>query len=349
MKKIYRLISAALSLALMISLTFAGSPVAQADTFFEEGDFRFAVTSGDVLMLAGYSGAEAAVTLPGSVNGRAIAGVYKSCFENATVTSVAIPEGYTSIGAFAFSGCEQLTEISLPPSLETIGLMAFYGCSALSDIDLSVSTDLRTIGMSAFSGCSSLTDVNLPDELTAIGESAFSGCTQLASVHLPDALTDIGDYAFYGDTSLAAIDFPLTLNSIGESAFENDTALGGVFLPDSVSSIGDNAFAPMVTDAAFTVQCFEETAAAEYFTALETGNLSVYQKLTGDVNLDGTLTVVDVTLIQKYIADLEPLDHAALRDLADIDRNGEINIADATAGQRKIAGYEDDTNPMNGE
>lgn len=331
-----------LTAVLCISTVQLSVITTKADSFFDDGDFRYAVKSDDTLEVAQYYGTETALTLPERVADRLVTGIHARCFQGSAVSSVIIPRDYTSIGAFAFSGCEQLTAVSLPSSLKTIGMMAFYGCNSLSTIDFSVAQNLQTIGLSAFSGCSSLTAVNLPDTLTAIGESAFSNCALLTSVHLPNELTSIGSYAFYGDTSLDRVDFPLSLESIGESAFENDIALGGIFIPDSVTYIGDNAFAPMVTDGSFVVQCFENTLAAAYFTAQDTANLSLYQKLTGDVNLDGTLTVVDVTVIQKYIADLEPLDMAVLRDLADIDRNGEINIADATAGQRKIAGYEDE-------
>lgn len=88
--------------------------------------------------------------------------------------------GYTSIGEWAFSSCNNLTSICLPDSL-------------------------TSIGGAAFSSCANLTSVTLPDSLTRIEGGAFHGCTNLQSVYLPDNLTKIGSYAFNGCTSLQAI------------------------------------------------------------------------------------------------------------------------------------------------
>lgn len=57
----------------------------------------------------------------------------------------------------------------------------------------------------------------------------------------------------------------------------------------------------------------------------------------GDVNKDGKLNIRDATVIQKYIAKMTDLDEEAL-SLADFDGNGKVNVKDATAIQKKIAG-----------
>lgn len=76
------------------------------------------------------------------------------------ITSIAIPNGVTSIGKRAFENCTSLTSIEIP-------------------------TSVTSIGQSAFSGCSSLTSIEIPDSVISIGSSAFSGCSSLTSITLP--------------------------------------------------------------------------------------------------------------------------------------------------------------------
>ena len=50
------------------------------------------------------------------------------------VTSVNIPNGVTSIGSSAFSGCTGLASITIPDSVTSIGDMAFAFCTSLAHI-----------------------------------------------------------------------------------------------------------------------------------------------------------------------------------------------------------------------
>ena len=51
---------------------------------------------------------------------------------NELVQDLTIPEGVTSIGSYAFSGCSSLTSIEIPSSVTSIGSYAFSGCSSLT-------------------------------------------------------------------------------------------------------------------------------------------------------------------------------------------------------------------------
>lgn len=59
--------------------------------------------------------------------------------------------------------------------------------------------------------------------------------------------------------------------------------------------------------------------------------------MLGDVNLDRQITIDDVTLAQKYLANLNDLSEQSQKN-ADIDKNGEINIDDVTDIQKYMAG-----------
>ena len=74
-------------------------------------------------------------------------------------TDIIIPTKYknlpvTSIGNWAFAGCEGLTSIIIPDSVTSIGHRAFYGCTGL-------------------------TNITIPDGVIYIGDDAFAFCVNL--------------------------------------------------------------------------------------------------------------------------------------------------------------------------
>ena len=57
----------------------------------------------------------------------------------------------------------------------------------------------------------------------------------------------------------------------------------------------------------------------------------------GDVDGNGVTDIQDVTMVQKYLANLEELSEDALKT-ADVDGNSVVDIKDVTAIQKYIAG-----------
>ena len=110
------------------------------------------------------------------------------------LTNVTIPEGVTSIPAYAFYRFNSLTSISIPDSVTGIGYAAFENCTSLTSI--SIPDSVTSIGVWAFAYCSSLTSISIPDGDTSIGDYAFYYCTSLTSISIPDGVTSIGNYAF---------------------------------------------------------------------------------------------------------------------------------------------------------
>ena len=64
MKRTGRAVMLVFVLLMGLVLVNAGTTVSYADTFFTEGDFRYAVTTGDKVLLAGYNGDSMDVILP---------------------------------------------------------------------------------------------------------------------------------------------------------------------------------------------------------------------------------------------------------------------------------------------
>lgn len=317
MNRLIKTASILLSALICITVIAVGISTASADTSFDDGDFRYTLTSNTTVMVSKYYGDKTDITLPDFVGDRLVTGIYKNAFENSNLVSVTIPRAYSSIGNFAFNGCKILETVKIPSGLNSIGIMAFYGCESLKNIDLQTAENLTTISFAAFSNCTSLENVELPDTLNNLGDNAFSDCSSLGKLNLPKDITYIPEYAFY-----------------------NCTSLKEVFIPESVNSIGENAFAPMTVNGDIDVICYTGTYAAEYCTENDIKNLVLIDKYIGDANRDGIVSISDVTAVQQMLVSI--IDETELNmAAADVDGVGGVTLYDAEAIQRFIAGFSD--------
>ena len=153
-----------------------------------------------------------------------------------------IPEGVTSIGNYAFSGCSSLTSITLPESVTSIGDEAFYNCSSLTTI--TIPEDVTSIGDYAFSYCSSLTSITIPESVTSIGSDAFSYCRSLTSITIPESVTSIGDDAFDRCSSLYKV---INCSNLSLSAGSSDYGYVAyyakvVYRGSELTTVGDFQF-----------------------------------------------------------------------------------------------------------
>ena len=165
------------------------------------------------------------------------AGAFSDC---SSLTSVTIPDSVTSIGTSAFRDCNSLTSVTIPSSVTSIGEWAFSGCSSLRNIN--IPNSVTSIGHVVFSDCSSLTNVTIPDSVISIGAGAFAGCSSLTDIAIPSSVTSIDNNAFAGCSSLADITIPSSVTSIGDDIFNGCSNLTSINIPDSVTSIGDGMF-----------------------------------------------------------------------------------------------------------
>ena len=161
-------------------------------------------------------------------------------FRNKNIESYVIPSSVTSIGDWAFYGCDSLSEVVIPSSVTSIGDRAFAGCGSLSEVV--IPSSVTSIGDRAFAGCGSLSEVVIPSSVTSIGDSAFKDCGSLSSIVIPSSVTSIGDWAFYDCRSLSDIVIPSSVTSIGDWAFCGCSSLSDIVIPSSVTRIGNSVF-----------------------------------------------------------------------------------------------------------
>lgn len=125
-----------------------------------------------------------------------------------TEGEVIIPEGVTTIGPNAFSGCEKVTSVVIPETVVAVGENAFAG-SGMSTIILPNSVE--TIGDGAFSGCEKRTTVIIGSGVTEIGKDAFKGSENITEAVYPAALAEsLGE----GPFPEKAIEVPYTATDL---------------------------------------------------------------------------------------------------------------------------------------
>ena len=184
-------------------------------------------------------------------------------FRNQNVKSYVIPSSVTSIGDWAFYGCNSLSEIVIPSSVTSISDRTFSNCDSLSKIvipssvtsiggrafsfcrslsEIVIPSSVTSIGECAFVACRSLSEIVIPSSVTSIDDGAFSSCRSLSEIVIPSSVTSIDDGAFYGCDSLSEIVIPSSVTSIGDRAFYGCDSLSEIVIPSSVTSIGDRAF-----------------------------------------------------------------------------------------------------------
>ena len=175
-----------------------------------------------------YSTLEGKITIPANfvISGQTytVTGIEDEAFHNAQkITSVAISNGITSIGANAFSACLLLDSVKVPASVTSIGEGAFSNNPALTHALFANS--LEVIPDKMLYNCTSLASFTMPSALISIGEQAFAKCPSLKSIVLPDNVALVGKEAFKECLALHSLTIPASVALIDNEAFSECVSL----------------------------------------------------------------------------------------------------------------------------
>jgi len=152
-------------------------------------------------------------------------------------TSILVPTSITTIGDWAFLGCQSLTSFVIPSKVTTIGKCAFEQCSGLATINFPAS--VKKIKAGAFYD-TGLTNVTIPYTVDSIGQACFYRNSKLASATISSKY--IGLSAFENCTILTSVTINNTVNKIDAFAFESCVSLRSITIPSSVMEVGLMAF-----------------------------------------------------------------------------------------------------------
>lgn len=162
---------------------------------------------------------------------------------------------------------------------------------------------------------------------------------------MSNAQKDDGGFASWGSVnseSCAQILVALTSLGIDPTKDERFIKNGNTLIDAIMSFSAENGFGH--TDTTYNQMATEQSFYAFVsFDRLANGKASLYDMTdriaakykTGDVNLDGTVSVVDTTLVQKAVINLETLSKVSSIK-ADVNGDGVIDIVDATLIQKII-------------
>ena len=276
------------------------------------------------------------------------------------MTSVNIPNGVTTIGNGAFSGCSGLTSVNIPNSVTTIGSDAFSGCSGLTSVN--IPNGVTTIEYAAFADCTGLTSVNIPNSITYIGSYAFYGCdglkvnvndlaawckikfedntaNPLSRAHLylngeeitdlaiPDGVKSISRFAFYGCDGLKSVRIPDGILILEDSTFCDCKGLTSLTLSKSVRSISANVFSGCDALASiYSFNPFPPDLANENFSSTNYQNATLYVP-------DEAVEEYKTTYLWQNFMNIKGFDLTGIKDVG-IDGDRQQNVYYDLSGRR---------------
>ena len=146
-----------------------------------------------------------------------------------SATSYEIPDGVTSIDAYAISGSAPLKSLTVPATLDVEGISpwAFDDCKIqtlsvaggddsgayLKSVDGILFSADGTVLVRCPAGKSGV--YVIPEDVTEIAAGAFNRCELLTSVTIPEGVTIIGDFAFENCKLLSSMTLPSSLEELG--------------------------------------------------------------------------------------------------------------------------------------
>ena len=293
--------------------------------------------------------------------------------------SVKLSKQVVQIDSYAFYGCESLKNITLNGGeLVEMDAFQNNGCETITlpstmrvvDDDSFTGKNLKTvnlndglqyIGEGVFFSMGKIKNMTVPSSVTHIGEQAIGYYPP--DPDNPFVLSEvIPNFVIYGTSGTEAQTYAdrngIQFNSIASGTTVKGTAKSYLSADDTVTiqleksgvavyetTVKGNSTDYSISGVAngtYTMRVSKKSHADREYTvkvssADVTQNVEIFP--IGDVNSDGDISVVDATLVQKYIVGLEKLTDLQKKS-AEVNGDGDISVVDATLIQKYIVGLE---------
>jgi len=228
------------------------------------------VNHGDSIEITGFNNSVSDVVIPSEIEGLPVTAISVGAFYLSTITSIEIPNTVTSIGEMAFLGCTSLKSVKLSTGVAKIDKNAFGSCSALREVQVAKDNP-------NFSSLDGVLYSKAQDTLVI-----YPAAKTDAAYTIPGGVTSVAMYAFSENPYLETLTIPNSLIKVGDSAFFNCKNLR------SVSYNG-------------TEEEWNQITIGLLNEKLTGANIQYQERILGDVNADGALTISDVVLLQKWL------------------------------------------------
>ena len=250
-------------------------------------------------------------------------------FRNCTaLASVKFHDGVKHLHNYSFSGCSSLQHIQLPDKLDGLGSQVFASSGLTS---IFIPKTITRIAFDAFRNCKQLLSIVIEDG--AAKYSSPNGCNAVIYVQsgvrllyagcrntvIPDDVNAIWTHAFYFQDELKKIVIPNSVGTIQDKAFYGCQNLNSVVMtrtqPLLFAGVGTDAFGGISPDCVLTVPAGTRQAYIDAgWTTKEPDENGVSDpnglflkiveapaELKGDINVDGTVDISDVTKLVNEI------------------------------------------------
>lgn len=228
------------------------------------------VNHGDSIEITGFNNSVSDVVIPSEIEGLPVTAISTGAFYLSAITSIEVPDTVTSIGEMAFLGCTSLKTVKLSTGVAKIEKNAFGSCSALQEVQVAKDNP-------NFSSLDGVLYSKAQDTLVI-----YPAAKTDAAYTIPGGVTSVAMYAFSENPYLETLAIPNSLIKVGDSAFFNCKNLR------SVSYNG-------------TEEEWNQITIGLLNEKLTGANIQYQERIIGDVNADGALTISDVVLLQKWL------------------------------------------------
>lgn len=178
-----------------------------------EGDYKYKYTNNDEIVITGYTGNAKEITTPVEINGKAVAVIGGTAFNNCdTLEKVTISEGvryFGGDGSFVYSsvfeGCDNLKFVELPSSLYILRYNPFINCPMLESVIFPNDSDFFEIKSKTLI-CKSgqlwsyfdkddIKEYTISEEIFSVEPGAFFD-SSLQKINVPENTKYVGGRAF---------------------------------------------------------------------------------------------------------------------------------------------------------